>query len=56
MASASVVDECVTKQVGYLPDEIANKYAGVELAVRVEAGDRIVREHITLNRIKIRNS
>jgi hypothetical protein len=33
MVSATVDGEFVTKHIGYLPDEIANKYAGVELNI-----------------------
>jgi hypothetical protein len=33
MVSATVDGELVTKHIGYLPDEIANKYAGVELNI-----------------------
>ena len=34
MASAEVDGVLVTKQIGYLPDEIANTYAGVDLDIR----------------------
>ena len=33
MVSDRVDGELVTKHIGYLPDEIANKYAGVELNI-----------------------
>lgn len=33
MVSATVDGELVTKHIGYLPDEIANKHAGVELNI-----------------------
>jgi hypothetical protein len=33
MITATVDGELVTKHIGYLPDEIANKYAGVELNI-----------------------
>jgi len=33
MVSAIIDDELVTKHIGYLPDEIANKYAGAELNI-----------------------
>jgi len=34
MASARVNGELISRQIGYLPDEIATKYAGVELDIR----------------------
>ena len=33
LASATVEGELVTKHIGYLPDKIGNKYAGVELNI-----------------------
>lgn len=33
MISATVDNELTTKHIGYLPDEIANKYAGIELNI-----------------------
>ncbi len=33
MISATLEDELVTKHIGYLPDEIANKYTGIELYI-----------------------
>ena len=33
MACATVSGTCVSKHLGYLPDEIATKYAGVELDI-----------------------
>ncbi|MBC2704862.1 hypothetical protein [Desulfobacula sp.] len=33
MVSATVDDELVTKHIGYLPDEIANRYTGVEINI-----------------------
>jgi len=33
MISAILGGELVTRQIGYLPDEIANKYAGIELNI-----------------------
>lgn len=37
MVSATVYSELVTKHIGYLPDEIANKYAGVELNISIKS-------------------
>jgi len=34
LASATIDDRTVSKHIGYLPDDIANKYAGVELYIR----------------------
>ena len=34
MASATIDGEILTKHVGYLPDEIATKYAGIEIDIR----------------------
>jgi hypothetical protein len=33
MASAMIDGKLLTKHIGYLPDEIANEYAGVELNI-----------------------
>jgi hypothetical protein len=37
MASATIDGKSVSKHIGYLPDDIANKYAGVELDIRPES-------------------
>jgi len=37
MVSDRVDGELVTKHIGYLPDEIANKYAGVKLNIGPKA-------------------
>jgi len=37
LASATIDDRTVSKHIGYLPDDIANKYAGVELDIRPDS-------------------
>jgi len=34
MASATIEGKHVSKHIGYLPDEVANEYAGMELDIR----------------------
>ncbi len=48
MASATVDGEFVTSHIGYLPDEIANKYAGVELNISPKSAFLPTSENLNL--------
>lgn len=48
MVSAMVDGELVTKHIGYLPDEIANKYAGVELNISPKSAFLPTSENLNL--------
>lgn len=37
MVSAIIDERNVSKHIGYLPDDIANKYAGVEIDIRPDS-------------------
>lgn len=48
MASALIDGELSTKQIGYLPDEIANEYAGVDLNISPKSVFLPTRKNLTL--------